>query len=56
MRKKLKAEDKKHSLTITINPLILNKINELYNNRSKYIEKLIVKDLIKNKHIKDTDL
>ena len=56
MRKKLKTEDKKQSLTITINPVILNKINELYSNRSKYIENLIIKDLIKNKHLIDTDL
>ena len=55
MRYKLNKEDKKVSVTVTISPVIMNVVNELYGNKSKYIEKLMYKDLLKNNKInKDT--
>jgi hypothetical protein len=53
MRKKLKEEEKKVTLTITINPILYNKIDELHSNKSKYIERLITNDLLNNKHINE---
>jgi hypothetical protein len=47
-RKKLNEEQKKGKLSITINKLIADKLEEFYPNRSKYIENLIYKDFIKN--------
>ena len=51
MRKKLKQEDKKVPLNLTINPILAKKINELYPNKSKYIEHIIYQDLINNNQI-----
>ena len=51
MRKKLSVDEKKVSVTLTLNPMIIKKVDELYNNKSKYVEKLIYKDLLINKHI-----
>lgn len=51
MRKKLNETEKKVTVTLTINPVLMNRVNELYNNKSKYIEKLIYNDLLKNKFI-----
>ncbi len=50
-KKKLPIEDIKVKFSITINPVLFNKIDELKSNKSKYIEDLIYKDLLKNKHI-----
>jgi len=44
-KEKLKPEERKIKFSITINPLLFNKINGLYTNKSKYIEKIILKDL-----------
>jgi len=43
-----KIKDKKIKLSITINNELGIKLNELYPNKSKYIEDLIQKDFIKN--------
>jgi len=56
MRKKLDEKEKKVTVTVSINPLIMQKVDELYNNKSKYIENLIAKDLFKNKHITEIPL
>lgn len=45
-RKPLKIETRKTKFSITINPLLFNKIDELKSNKSKYIERLIYEDLI----------
>ena len=47
MRNKLKEEDKRVSLTITIDPVIYEQIKS-EPNKSRYIEKLIYKHLLKN--------
>ncbi len=54
-RSKLVQEEKKVNTTVTLNPAIYNKINELQNNKSKYIERLIYNDLVKNNHL-DKDM
>jgi hypothetical protein len=53
MRKKLKQEDKKVALNLTINPIIAKKINELHPNKSKYIEHIIYQDLRNNNQINE---
>lgn len=54
-KKPINPEERKIKFSVTINPLLFNKIDELYNNKSKYVESLIYDDLIKNKIIdKDT--
>jgi len=50
-KEKLKQEERKVKFSVTINPALYKKIDELNNNKSKYIESLIYMDLIKNKHI-----
>lgn len=50
MKKKLKEEDKKIRVTITLDRSINSLINEEAN-KSKYIEKLILNDLIKRNKI-----
>lgn len=50
MRKKLNDVDKKVKITFTLNPTLAKIINEL-SNRSKYIENIIYKDLLKNNKI-----
>jgi hypothetical protein len=47
-RKKIKPENKKIKFSITIDPILFNELNKLYDNKSKYIEKLIEKDLTLN--------
>lgn len=47
-RKHLKPEECKIKFSITINPLLFNKMDEIHNNKSKYVERLIYKDLLKN--------
>lgn len=48
MRKKLPENEKKVTLSVTINPSIITKLDELQKNKSKYIEWLIYQDLRKN--------
>ena len=50
-KKPINPEDRKTKISVTINPILFSKIEELYPNKSKYVEKLIVADLIKNKHL-----
>ena len=50
MRNKLNDEEKKVTISITINPK-LNFVMYDKKNKSKYIERLIYMDLIKNKKI-----
>lgn len=53
-KKPLKPEERKVKFSITIHPILFNKIDELYSNKSKYLERIICNDLIKNnKIIKD---
>lgn len=47
-KKPINPEDRKIKFSVTINPLLFNKIDELYKNKSKYVESLIYADLIKN--------
>lgn len=53
MRKKLKEEDKKRSITLTINPhideLLEKHIKEKGVNKSKFIEALLEQELKKDK-------
>lgn len=53
MRNKLKIEEKKVRLTITVNPELDKIISELHTNKSKYVEWLIYQDLRKNNTIKE---
>lgn len=53
MKKKLNKENKKIRVTITMNNEINKLINSITENKSKYIEWLIYKDLIKNNIIND---
>lgn len=55
MRKKLKEEDKKIKVTITLNREI-DKLAGEQPNKSKYIENLIYADLMKNNKINKTIL
>lgn len=48
MRKKLTENEKKVTLSVTINPVLMVKLDELQKNKSKYIEWLIYQDLKKN--------
>ena len=50
MRTKLKESDKKVTVTLTINPILMSIVNEQQPNKSKYIEWLIYQDL-KNKKL-----
>lgn len=50
-RRTVLKEEKKVNFSISISPVIYNKLEEIMRNRSKYIERLILKDLIKNKHL-----
>jgi len=52
-KNKLNEEDRKIKFSITINPVLFNKIDELQKNKSKYVEKLIYKDLLKNNNINE---
>lgn len=47
-KKPINPEDRKIKFSVTINPLLFSKIDELYKNKSKYVESLIYADLIKN--------
>lgn len=51
MRKKLTVDEKKVSVTLTLNPMLIKKVDELCNNKSKYVERLIYNDLLKKNKI-----
>jgi len=51
MRKKLKTEEKKVRVTVTLNRELDTLIGKIKPNKSAYIEKLIYDDLLKNKTI-----
>lgn len=53
MRSKLNNEEKKVKVSVTINPDLVKIITKNYKNKSKYIEKLIYRDLLLNKLIND---
>jgi hypothetical protein len=50
-KKELTPEERKIKLSITIDPLLFNKMDKLVNNKSKYIENLLRLDLIKNNRV-----
>lgn len=50
-KKQLKPEERKVKISVTISPVIFGKIVKLHTNKSKYVEQLILADLIKNKEI-----
>lgn len=51
MRKKMGIQEKKKKFTISLNPDLSNILDSHKQNRSKYIERLIYLDLLKNKLI-----
>lgn len=51
MRKKLNESEKKMKLSISIEKTLIDIIEQNISNKSKYIEKLIREDLIKNNKI-----
>ena len=53
MRNKLNDNEKKVKVSITINPDLFEIVDKNYKNKSKYIEKLLYNDLLKNKIIKN---
>jgi hypothetical protein len=53
MRSKLNNEEKKVKVSVTINPDLVKIITKNYKNKSKYIEKLIYRDLLLNKLINE---
>ena len=53
-RKKLPEGEKKEKLTVSINPELFKTIEGKELNKSKYIEKLIYKDLLSKKQIDET--
>lgn len=55
-KESLKPEERKTKFSITIDPILFNKINELESNKSRYIERLIFLDLIKNKKINENTI
>jgi hypothetical protein len=55
MRNKLKEEDKRVSLTVTLDPVIYIQIKD-EPNKSRYIEKLIYRDLLKNNKLNEDSL
>lgn len=53
MRKKLKEEERRIKTAVTIHPELLNAIDKLTSNRSRYIENLVYQELKKNNKIND---
>jgi hypothetical protein len=53
MRNKIEDEKKKVKVSITLNPELDKIMGELHRNKSKYIEHLIYKDLLKNNKINE---
>lgn len=52
-KEKLPDGEKKEKLTVSINPELFKTITESVTNKSKYIEKLIYKDLLQKKQISE---
>lgn len=48
-KKPINPEDRKIKLSITINPNLFNIIDKVFQNKSKYIEELIMTDIKHNK-------
>ncbi len=48
-KKPINPEDRKIKLSITINPNLFNIIDKLFQNKSRYIEELIITDMKHNK-------
>jgi len=55
-KKSINPNERKAKFSVTINPVLFKKVEQLYQNKSKYVEKLITVDLVKNKHLKNEDL
>jgi hypothetical protein len=51
MRNKLEENEKKIGITFSINRELNRVINDNYKNKSKYLERLVYQDLLKNKLI-----
>lgn len=51
MRRKI--ENKKITMSITLDTKVLNIVNENFGNRSKFIENCIIEELCKNSEIKE---
>lgn len=52
-RKTLNKKDRKDKISVSLNKILSNKINKLYTNKSKYIERLVYQDLLKNNEINE---
>ena len=50
-RESLNPDERKIKFSVTINPILFNKIEKLETNKSKYVERLIYKDLLENNKI-----
>ena len=55
-KRELTPEERKVKFSISISPILFNTINETLKNKSKYIENLILKDLIKRNKIDEDTL
>lgn len=55
-KKPINPEERKVKFTISINPKIFEALSKFQTNKSKYIEWLIYKDLLRKKHVKETVL
>jgi hypothetical protein len=53
MRSRLNNEEKKVKVSVTINPDLVKIIANIHKNKSKYIEKLIYRDLVLNKLVNE---
>lgn len=51
MRRKI--ENKKITVSISLNPDVLNVVNERFENRSKFLENCIIEELCKNEQIRE---
>ena len=56
MRQKLKPEEKKVRVTISMNPILDKKLTKLHTNVSKHVEWLIYQDMRKNNQIDEMPL
>jgi hypothetical protein len=56
MKQKLKPEEKKARVTVSMNPILDKKLTELYTNVSKHIEWLVYQDMRKNNQIDEMPL
>lgn len=56
MKPKLKPEEKKTRVTVSMNPILDKKLTELHSNVSKHIEWLVYQDMRKNNQIDEMPL